>query len=150
MRQDAFGPRREELIFTSYNLLNFAERQPGPKGGSFSVFLSFPQGSTIVHSFCTSGEGFSVAGRNLLPQSGFSENVGISQRLPNDDCGDAGGSWRFSRVNCQGFGNARECVPVARALRPPPLPALRSGLGCWPSQRLQSNDSPNRALQLYW
>jgi hypothetical protein len=47
-----------------------------------------------------------------------------SQRLPNDDCGDAGGSWQFSRVNCQGKSeNARERVPVARALRPPLLPA---------------------------
>jgi len=110
------------------------------------VFLSFPQGSHPVHSFCTSGECFSVAGCNLLLQSGFSENVGISQRLPNDDCGDAGGSWQFSRVNCQGkFGNARECEPVARALRPPPLPALRSGLGCWPPHRLHRYDSPNHS-----
>ncbi|MGD0272105.1 MAG: hypothetical protein ABSB14_23780, partial [Candidatus Sulfotelmatobacter sp.] len=33
--------------------------------------------------------------------------------------------WQFSRVNCQGkFGNARERVPGARALRPPPQCAL--------------------------
>jgi len=25
-----------------------------------------------------------------------------SQSLPDDDCGDAGGSWQFSRVNCWG------------------------------------------------
>ncbi len=25
-----------------------------------------------------------------------------SQSLPDDDCGDAGGSWQFSRVNCRG------------------------------------------------
>jgi len=30
-------------------------------------------------------------------------------------------NWQFSRVSCRGtFGNARERVPVARALRPPP------------------------------
>src|SRR6266849_9295952 len=146
MRQGGrLRPWPEELIFTPDKLLNSQGDNP-PKGISFLVFLSFPQGSHPVHSFCTSGECFSVAGCNLLPQSGFSENVGISQRLPNDDCGDAGGSWQFSRVNCQGkFGNARECQPVARALRPPPLPALRSGLGCWPPHRLHRYDSPNHS-----
>jgi hypothetical protein len=56
-----------------------------------------------------------------------------SQRLPNDDCGDAGGSWQFSRVNCQGKSeNARERVPVARALRPPTARSM-SGWGRWPA-----------------
>jgi hypothetical protein len=54
-----------------------------------------------VHSFCTRGKSFSVAGRNILFESGFSENVEISS-LPDDDCGDAGGSWQFLRVNCRG------------------------------------------------
>jgi hypothetical protein len=53
--------------------------------------------------------------------------------------------WQFSRVNCQGkFGSARERVPVARALRPPPQSAL-SGLGSWLPQGLQRSDSPNHA-----
>jgi len=30
-----------------------------------------------------------------------------SQRLPNDDCGYASGSWQFSRVNCQGKSEMR-------------------------------------------
>jgi hypothetical protein len=44
---------------------------------SFSDFLRHPQGSRIVHSFCTRGKGFSVAGRDILRESGFSEYVAI-------------------------------------------------------------------------
>ena len=40
------------------------------------IFLSPPQGSLIVHSFCTSAKCFSVAAPDDLPQSGFTENVG--------------------------------------------------------------------------
>jgi hypothetical protein len=69
---------------------------------SFLVFLRHPQGSPIVHSFCTRVEGFSVAGRNILSESGFSEYVVNLTGLPKDDCGEAGGSWQFSRVNCRG------------------------------------------------
>ncbi len=65
------------------------------------VFLRFPQGSPIVHSFCTRGKCFLVAGQKVLSQSGCSETWN-PQSLPDDDCGDAGGSWQFSRVNCWG------------------------------------------------
>ena len=41
----------------------------------FLVFLAFPQGSRIVHSFCTRRELFPVAPRNKVAQSGFIENV---------------------------------------------------------------------------
>jgi hypothetical protein len=42
---------------------------------SCALFLSFPQGSLTVHSFCTMAKGFCVAGRDILAESGFSENV---------------------------------------------------------------------------
>lgn len=38
-----------------------------------TLFLSHPQGTFTVHSFCTQPRAFSVARRNILPQSGFSE-----------------------------------------------------------------------------
>ena len=107
----------------------------------------FPQtstGKTHRPPFLHNGELFFDCGARLSAAEWVQRKRWNSQRLLNDDCGDAGGSWQFSRVNCQGkFGNARECEPVARALRPPPLSALRSGLGCWPPQRLQSNGSSN-------
>jgi hypothetical protein len=39
----------------------------------FLVFLGLPQRRHIVHSFCTRGEVFSVAGRNEVDESGCSE-----------------------------------------------------------------------------
>jgi len=64
------------------------------------VFHDFPQGRLFLHSFCTSGECFLIAARNILPESEFTENVSIL-RL-RDDCEVAGGSRQFSRVNCRG------------------------------------------------
>jgi hypothetical protein len=46
------------------------------------VFLSFPQGSVIVHSFCTAEKRILVAARIDLRQSEFSENVGFSKACP--------------------------------------------------------------------
>ena len=46
---------------------------------SFLVFLVFPQGSLIVHSFCTSCALFPVAIRNKVAQSGFIENVRVPE-----------------------------------------------------------------------
>jgi hypothetical protein len=71
------------------------------------IFLSIPQANLIVHSFCTKPKRFSIAARNILPQSGFTENVGTLNACRTTDCGDAGGSWRFSRVNCQGKSEMR-------------------------------------------
>jgi hypothetical protein len=88
---------------------------------SSTVFLSFPQGSLVVHRFRTSGKCFSVARRNIPGQSGFSEYVAILKSCQWMIAVTPVADWQFSRVNCRGkFGNARECVPVARALRPPP------------------------------
>jgi hypothetical protein len=92
---------------------------------SSTVFLSFPQGSVVVHSFRTRGKCFSVAHRNIPYQSGFSEYVAILKACQWMIAVTPVADWQFSRVNCQGkIGNARECVPVARALRPPPQSAL--------------------------
>jgi hypothetical protein len=57
----------------------------------FADFLSLPQGSSIVHSFFTRAKCFSVAGRNILSESGFSEYVAILKACQTDDCGDVGG-----------------------------------------------------------
>jgi hypothetical protein len=92
---------------------------------SSALFLSFPQGSLVVHSFRTRGKCFSIARRNIPGQSGFSEYVAILDACQRMIAVTPVVDWQFSRVNCQGeFGNARECVPVARALRPPPQSAL--------------------------
>jgi len=67
--------------------------------------------------------------------------------LPDDDCGDAGGSWQFSRVNCQGKLETR-----ASANRLPGHCGLLysllfgAGLGRWPPQGLQRIDSQNHIL----
>jgi hypothetical protein len=42
-----------------------------------SVFLGFPQGRLFVHSFCTSGGFFCVAGGGVVTESGCSENVRV-------------------------------------------------------------------------
>jgi hypothetical protein len=42
------------------------------------VFLSLPQASVIVHSFCTSAKCFSIAMRDPLLHSGFTEYVDFS------------------------------------------------------------------------
>jgi hypothetical protein len=42
---------------------------------SCADFLRLPQASLTVHSFCTTGKRFCVAGRDILAESGFSENV---------------------------------------------------------------------------
>jgi len=50
------------------------------RGGNFcTVFLSAPQESLNVHSFFTREKCFSIAGRNILFESGFSENVEFSK-----------------------------------------------------------------------
>ena len=76
-------------------------------GSSFLLFLSFPQGSLNVHSFCTTNRGFSVAVDKILAQSGFHQKRWNSQACETIDCGDAGGSRQFSRVNCRGKSEAR-------------------------------------------
>jgi hypothetical protein len=44
-----------------------------PTLNSFLVFLGLPQGSLIVHSFCTIASRFCVARGDKLDESGFSE-----------------------------------------------------------------------------
>ena len=63
----------------------------GRDGDKGLVFLSFPQGSPVVHSFCTTVNRFFIASRSNLPQSGLSEYVGNLNAFQDDVCGDAGG-----------------------------------------------------------
>jgi hypothetical protein len=71
---------------------------PHRHGENFSrVFLSFPQGSPILHSFCTTRQWFSVAIDSARAQSSHSASVRCIE--PAGDCGRAGGDRRFSRVN---------------------------------------------------
>src|SRR5258708_2075637 len=105
-----------------------------PRAIYSGLFLKIPQGSTIVHSFCTSGKRFYVAARGLLPQSGFTENVGTLNTCQTIDCGDAGGSWRFSRVNCQG--KNRKCARVRAGcpgIAASSTSCSMSGMGRWPT-----------------
>jgi hypothetical protein len=135
-------------FFTASKLLKLI----GPSCTGPRFLRAFPQASTgktyrpqLLHK----GEMFFCCGAQHSVSEWVQRKRGSSQSLPNDDCGDAGGSWQFSRVNCQGkFGNARECEPVARALRPPLRSAVRSGLGCWLLQGLQRNDSQNHILRI--
>jgi hypothetical protein len=68
----------------------------------FADFLSHPQGSPIVHSFFTRAKRFSVAGRNILPESGFSEYVAILKACQRMIAVTLVADWQFSRVNCRG------------------------------------------------
>ena len=85
-------------------------------GGSdlFPLFLLFPQGSPILHSFCTTQGQFSIAIDSAFPQSADSASVRCIE--PAGDCGRAGGDRRFSRVNRrEGF---QKCASVrCRKLR---------------------------------
>ena len=63
-----------ENCFTAFKLLTRTRGIPS-QGFLFLVFLAFPQGSLIVHSFCTSRELFPVAIRNKVSQSECIENV---------------------------------------------------------------------------
>jgi hypothetical protein len=69
---------------------------------SSSVFLRLPQGSLIVHSFCTSRKCFSVAARNILAQSGFIEHVVTLRPCRTMIAAKPVADWQFSRVNCRG------------------------------------------------
>jgi hypothetical protein len=71
-------------------------------------FLLFPQGSLILHSFCTSQHQFSVAHESAFAQSAHSANVSCLE--PARDCCRAGGDRWFSRVNHrEGF---QKCASV--------------------------------------
>ena len=75
----------------------------------FPLFLLFPQGSPILHSFCTTQGQFSIAIDSAFPQSAHSASVRCIE--PAGDCGGAGGDRRFSRVNRrEGFQDALRCV----------------------------------------
>jgi len=75
--------------------------------------------------------------------------------LPDDDCGDAGGSWQFSRVNCWGKLETR-----ASANRLPGHCGLLYSLlleqaGPLANAGMQKDDSPNHILRImfcsqYW
>jgi len=87
----------------------------------FLVFLNLPQGRVAVHSFCTRGRTFLVAGRRASGGEYSAANTRVFLNLLND-CGRAGGNRQFLRVNCRGHsGVAWKRELVARALRPPPL-----------------------------
>jgi hypothetical protein len=75
---------------------------------SFLLFLPFPQGSLILHSFCTSNHQFSVAHDSEFAQSAHSANVRCIE--PARDWCRAGGDRWFSRVNHrEGF---QKCASV--------------------------------------
>ncbi len=61
------------------------------------LFLPFPQGSPILHSFCTTQHQFSLRMISAFAQSAHSASVSCIE--PAGDCGRAGGDRRFSRVN---------------------------------------------------
>jgi hypothetical protein len=70
----------------------------------------FPQASTGKYcrpQFLHKREMFFDCGTQLSAAEWVQRKRWISQRLPNDDCGDTGGSWQFSRVNCQGHSETR-------------------------------------------
>jgi hypothetical protein len=75
----------------------------------FSLFfLPFPQGSLILHSFCTTQHQFSVAHDSEFAQSAHSANVRCIE--PACDWCRAGGDRWFSRVNHrEGF---QKCTSV--------------------------------------
>jgi hypothetical protein len=54
------------------------------------VFLILPQGSVILHSFCTMQRDFYLAARNNLPESGLQRKTQAFLSLPND----CGRSWQ--------------------------------------------------------
>ena len=63
----------------------------------FRLFLPFPQGSLILHSFCTSKHRFSVARDSECAHSAHSASVSCIESAR--DCNRAGGDRWFSRVN---------------------------------------------------
>ena len=78
------------------------------------VFLPFPQGSPVLHSFCTTCRQFLIAIDSVFAQSAHSASVRCIE--PARDCSRAGGDRRFSRVNRrEGF---QKCASVrSRKLR---------------------------------
>jgi len=81
--------------------------------------------------------GFCIAGRDILPESGFSENVRFLS-LP-DGCGRASGKPAILEGELPGEdpGNAHArtgCPGVAASSHS----ALVAGQGCWPPRRLRS------------
>jgi hypothetical protein len=62
----------DAIPFTACKLLK-TQNEKMKEHNLFSVFLGLPQGRHIVHRFCTRGEGFCIAGRDKVNQSGFSE-----------------------------------------------------------------------------
>src|ERR1700730_4486913 len=77
---------------------------PNPRNsvakGFLPLFRYFPQGSSVVHSFCTTQHRFSVAIVSAFAQSTISASVSCIE--PAGDCSRAGGDRRFSRVNWRG------------------------------------------------
>jgi hypothetical protein len=55
------------------------------------LFLRHPQGSPVVHSLFTRAKCFSIAARNILLHSGFSEYVEIFAACRTMHVGEAGG-----------------------------------------------------------
>jgi hypothetical protein len=100
-------------------------------------FLSgFPQGSTGESQrpqFLHKGEMFFGCGARRCAAEWFQR---IREKLSdslNDDCGDAGGSWRFSRVNRRGkIGNARERVNGCPGIAASSTSCSLSEMGRWP------------------
>jgi hypothetical protein len=105
-------PLTSLLYFTAHSLLTTQERSdsqikiqqrrtrvsaPHQVAKFFPLFLSFPQGSPVLHSFCTSGHQFTVARDSVFAHSAHSANVRCIE--PAHDCDRAGGDRRFSRVN---------------------------------------------------
>jgi hypothetical protein len=101
-------------------------------------FLSLPQTSLILHSFCTSAKCFSVAVHNNLPHSGFTECVRSFKACRTAIAARLAADRQFSRVNCRGKSEA--CVSARRSpghCGLPHIPLYELGLGRWPLRRLQ-------------
>ena len=99
------------------------------------VFLAFPQGISVLHSFCTRQPQFSIARRKRLPHIVNSACVRCSEALPG-----LRQSWRYLTVlegePAGGFPKTRFARSGTRALRPPQMVCLK-----WRDRAAGSNQS---------
>jgi hypothetical protein len=97
---------------------------PRPNRRFLPLFLLFPQGSHILHSFCTTDHQFLVAMISVFAQSADSASVSCIE--PAGDCGRAGGPAVLEGEPAGGFSKMRfGASPKTRALRPPQMVLLK-------------------------
>jgi hypothetical protein len=87
--------------FTVYKLWTFRDLQI-PHEEFSTVFLRLPQGSPIVHSFCTRTKCFLIAARDNLPHSWVHRKRGTFEACRTMIAAKLAADRRFSRVNCRG------------------------------------------------